>query len=1134
VKDNERELRLALALRGGTSLAVWIGGAVSEINNLRRALGPAEPSDEETPEAEHPWAALARLAGYDAVTVDILAGASAGGLNATLMSASIVYGMPFDRMREMWVSVADAEALARPVPKFWNKRPPSLLEGDDYFRSEVESVLWGNIPRHHSHRLGDQVNLLLTATLLDAVQQRQYDQRSEPYTEQRRRAWFRFRHRGQPGMPLSDFGTGPELAPTIRRLAEAARTTASFPGAFEPASVHSSPQAPPSGAANLAGSFSETAPAGSPPYRVIDGGVLDNIPIDDAVRAIASAEASGPTQRWLLYLNPSPDVTPREPPKSQALPVVFSALRAKSDAEAFLADISALEEHNRVVERGALRRKALFAELRAAEKGQRRETLTKQTKAVLADHALVRAELDALAVHELFTDTHREDGLLLPPVVGDPLASWSAEARTALPERLSVFFAEWARSEPNAVFDDVRGLLSGVQECLGWARDIEESASRQSLEETGSCKTALYRLRLFGRVLEAHADRYWLDGARLEPIVELSELDGWVTRMARRAQRLQRNLPSPVEPLLGAMLSRVQDSDDERFQSELAGFAAELRSIEESSGADAVAEEGAADRNGVDAVSEAFTVLHRIASRLSYVATERTDSERPEAIGYGLLEQADDDDRPGVLRDLVVLTAPLDVGRSPGEVIKFLRIVSDEQSPLPFTALRDKPDGPLRAADKIRGLSLDEFGAFLSAKWRANDWMWGRLDATACLVRLLLDPKRLVRQNSDIGPGGLASALEAVVTTPTAAELGSLDERASQQWHTFLADLWSAHADEVLGELAALFRDPDGDHTLPRATQTVLERLQWTIAARELPYVTLVNEGADLMGGEKAPVPTPDTLAAEVPRYSVGKQRLSSLGEKRMATMGTRFGLIGFRALLPGGSGLKWLGKAAMLLLKPLVLAVVFAFTAPTRAATLAFLGTTAVALTGSQAAADSGKGWTTALDFSGVSFGPGVVVATVLSILSAGWLGWQLSNRIPRTVTVDRRVAAAVIAVVVLAVELWVYSTGFRLGPIGLAVVGVVLTWFATFVYRTPARGAAVVLTAAAFAVVTAVASPAGGGWILAVLILSAYLHMVLLGSVDVLPPRPRPRDSATKETPVQQAARTAVRPTEQSSAVS
>ncbi|MEM9714599.1 MAG: hypothetical protein AAGA17_20420, partial [Actinomycetota bacterium] len=64
------ELRLALALRGGVSLAVWIGGACAEIDQLCRA------SDE-----GGLWSRALELSGHDRVVVDVLAGASAGGLN---------------------------------------------------------------------------------------------------------------------------------------------------------------------------------------------------------------------------------------------------------------------------------------------------------------------------------------------------------------------------------------------------------------------------------------------------------------------------------------------------------------------------------------------------------------------------------------------------------------------------------------------------------------------------------------------------------------------------------------------------------------------------------------------------------------------------------------------------------------------------------------------------------------------------------------------------------------------------------------------------------------------------------------------------------------------------------------------
>jgi Protein of unknown function (DUF3376)/Domain of unknown function (DUF1905) len=39
---------------------------------------------------------------------------------------------------------------------------------------------------------------------------------------------------------------------------------------------------------------------------------------------------------------------------------------------------------------------------------------------------------------------------------------------------------------------------------------------------------------------------------------------------------------------------------------------------------------------------------------------------------------------------------------------------------------------------KLAGHQLGAFGGFLSARWRANDWMWGRADAAAVIVRLLL------------------------------------------------------------------------------------------------------------------------------------------------------------------------------------------------------------------------------------------------------------------------------------------------------------------------------------------------------------------------------------------------------------
>ncbi len=39
--------------------------------------------------------------------------------------------------------------------------------------------------------------------------------------------------------------------------------------------------------------------------------------------------------------------------------------------------------------------------------------------------------------------------------------------------------------------------------------------------------------------------------------------------------------------------------------------------------------------------------------------------------------------------------------------------------------------------EKLAGIELAHFGAFLKGSWRANDWLWGRLDAAQRLLRLL-------------------------------------------------------------------------------------------------------------------------------------------------------------------------------------------------------------------------------------------------------------------------------------------------------------------------------------------------------------------------------------------------------------
>ena len=119
-------LRLALAMRGGVSLAVWIGGAFAEIDRVRR---------QEDPFVSH----LLRATRFTSLEVDILAGASAGGLNAALGGLAMARGQETN-LRETWLNTADIDKLLTSPEGDDPKHRRSVLNGV-YFLNEVTDRL---------------------------------------------------------------------------------------------------------------------------------------------------------------------------------------------------------------------------------------------------------------------------------------------------------------------------------------------------------------------------------------------------------------------------------------------------------------------------------------------------------------------------------------------------------------------------------------------------------------------------------------------------------------------------------------------------------------------------------------------------------------------------------------------------------------------------------------------------------------------------------------------------------------------------------------------------------------------------------------------------------------------------------
>ncbi len=139
----EKELRIALVFFGGVSLAVYMHGISKEILMLLRAssalhritdrtrranaefFDQAEANDPEY-DTEADYFELLREIGRKLelrVIVDIIAGASAGGINAAMLARAVSHDLPTLPLRDPWLDNADVTVLLAPEARArgWSK-----------------------------------------------------------------------------------------------------------------------------------------------------------------------------------------------------------------------------------------------------------------------------------------------------------------------------------------------------------------------------------------------------------------------------------------------------------------------------------------------------------------------------------------------------------------------------------------------------------------------------------------------------------------------------------------------------------------------------------------------------------------------------------------------------------------------------------------------------------------------------------------------------------------------------------------------------------------------------------------------------------------------------------------------------
>jgi patatin-related protein len=389
----EKELRLALVCYGGVSLAVYMYGVTREIQKLLYASKVLHNvRDAETRHSADAAAACADAGreidsetGYFRllqiigahlelrVLVDIIAGASAGGINGVFLAQAIAQNAPLDSLRDTWLVNADIEKLLddESASGKWSKfylRPLVWLFGkwqdrqvEDFLGPGATAEMRSKLSRFVRSRwfkppfsgvgfarmLYDATRALATSSATNGsllppgypldlyvtvtdyygyTQKLRLNSPSE-ISEREHRLIIGFHDAGSSAENIRSLGSAADLS-------FAARATASFPGAFPPAQLREMDEVVRSAGhvwvdrqSFVSRAFRRLLQAGSDPERAafIDGSVLNNKPFGAAIEALGRRPAHREVDRRIVYIEPNPR---RDMPRGAGkAPGFFSALR---------------------------------------------------------------------------------------------------------------------------------------------------------------------------------------------------------------------------------------------------------------------------------------------------------------------------------------------------------------------------------------------------------------------------------------------------------------------------------------------------------------------------------------------------------------------------------------------------------------------------------------------------------------------------------------------------------------------------------------------------------------------------------------------------------------------------------------
>lgn len=714
----QKELRVALVCYGGISLAVYMHGVTKEIwhaSRASRALHRGDPPEPSGPAAyRRLFDLLARQRGLKLrLLPDIIAGASAGGINGVFLAQALISGQSLEPLTKLWLETADVDVLLDPDAKPWSRFakiwaqplvwallnwpgnivsrtvPPetraevrlkvSRLIRARWFAPPFSGIGFSRLLADALEAMartagsdaallppGHPLDLLVTTTDFNGHPE---DLRlnSPPLVEESE-------HRLAIGFRAVS-GSVTEIAPDPE-LVLAARATASFPGAFPPLQLAEIDR--------LVAERGKSWPSRESFLRrimpsrwrrglvdeaaLVDGAVLVNRPFAQAMDVLRDRPAQREVDRRFVYIDPSPEHIGLDGRKGRTVGF-FSAI---------------------------------FGSLSSIPREQPIRDNLEAIGRISRDRERLRGIVDALrpdidsAVERLFGHT-----LFFDQPTPKRLTTWRNKAQQAAAEQAGFAFHGYGQVKLAGMLADLAlVIVEAAPEC-GRAQDVE-AALWQHLRTVGLDRPAAAR-----------------GGATVEAIALYRDHD--VAYRIRRLKLLARRLAHDWEDGEGVEATVRETARATVFQAQ-ALYQARVTGTALGSDFPAVAARALVDPAGV---------LRAIADRRNLRAIDLS-------VDGMIVDALQHMPRPLRRRFLYaylgfpfydIATLPLLQGEGMGE---FDPIKVDRISPEDAGSIRS---GGTRAC--LRGVEFFHFGAFFSRAYRENDYLWGRLHGAERMLDLI-------------------------------------------------------------------------------------------------------------------------------------------------------------------------------------------------------------------------------------------------------------------------------------------------------------------------------------------------------------------------------------------------------------